>query len=253
VKVPLADAIAAATLGEIHVDVVLMIPVRAGTEYRRKARADGRFHREAEILRYGGVGRVHHFSIFEPERANVERVRPPVLAQPGARDAVLAAAFERIVILDPVEPRAELRSGGDEIVADPGHDRLRRLAAKRGGRRDRDWYPVLRDDALQRDDVRAAAVARSGYLPERREAGTVWGETELAGGGRHGGLEPEFTGGFDGIELRRARARQRGRLRRRASADHDTDCRHCRSELHIPCIGEYRGLFKGAGGPQPAD
>src|SRR5207342_3852732 len=49
VKVPLADAIAAAALHEVHMDVVLMISIRAGTEHRREARAGGGFHCEAEI------------------------------------------------------------------------------------------------------------------------------------------------------------------------------------------------------------
>jgi hypothetical protein len=40
------------------------------------------------------------------------------------------------------------------------------------------------------------------------------------------------------------RARQWDRLRRCAFADYDTDCHHCQSELHMPCIREYRVLFK---------
>src|ERR1700687_2576927 len=114
--------------------VVFVIPGRPGTEHGREARADGIFHREAEILGYGDIGRLHRLAIFEPERANVERVRAPMLAQSGARDTVLAAALEGIEILDGREPRTQRRGARNQFVADPGHDGLRRLAAKRGGR-----------------------------------------------------------------------------------------------------------------------
>jgi hypothetical protein len=59
--------------------------------------------------------------------------------------------------------------------------------------------PVLRDDALQRDDVAAAALAGSGDFAERPENGAIGGETKLAGGRRRGALEPEFTGRLDGM------------------------------------------------------
>jgi hypothetical protein len=39
-NVPLADTITAAALGKIDVDMVLMVAVRAWTEYSREARAD---------------------------------------------------------------------------------------------------------------------------------------------------------------------------------------------------------------------
>ncbi len=130
-------------------------------------------------------------------------------------------------------PAPRVGGAGDEVVADPGHDCLRRLAAKRGGRRDRDRGLVLGNDALQQDDIAAAALARSGDVAERLEDGAIWGEAKLAGGRRRARLEPEFTGGLDGTEIRRARARQGDRLRRRAIADHDTDCHYCHSELHM--------------------
>jgi hypothetical protein len=67
---------------------------------------------------------------------------------------------------------------------------------------------------------------------------------KLAGAGRRGGLEPRLVGSLDVAEFRRTRVRQRDRLRGRAAADHDTDCHHRQSELHVPCIREYRGVFK---------
>jgi hypothetical protein len=50
VDVPLADAVTAATLGKVDMDVILMIAVRAWTEYGRETRANGYFCFNAEVL-----------------------------------------------------------------------------------------------------------------------------------------------------------------------------------------------------------
>jgi hypothetical protein len=49
--VPLADAITAAALGKVDMNVILMIAVGAWTEDSREARADRRSHRNAKVLR----------------------------------------------------------------------------------------------------------------------------------------------------------------------------------------------------------
>jgi hypothetical protein len=63
-NVPLADAITAATLGEVDVDVVLMVAVRARTEYGREARTDRRSHRNAKVLGDIRIGRPHDLTTF---------------------------------------------------------------------------------------------------------------------------------------------------------------------------------------------
>ena len=198
VELPVAGAVAVAMLGEVDVDVILVEAVGAGAEHRGEAGAGRRLHGEPEFLGDGGVGRMHGHAVLELERADVERVGVPVLGDLGAGDAVAAAALVGIEVLDHGEVRSENGGASREIVAHPVHDRLRGLAAQHRGRRNLDRLAVLADDALERDDIGAAAAMRTVHVAHRPEHRAVGREAELACARRRFGLVDRRGGGVVG-------------------------------------------------------
>src|ERR1700722_12737895 len=90
--VPMAYAIAAVAFRQVHVDVLLVVAVRTGAEYRHEARAGARPHALAKLARARRVGRMNGPAVGKPDRANVERIRLAVLAQLRSGHTVHAAA-----------------------------------------------------------------------------------------------------------------------------------------------------------------
>src|ERR1043165_8364317 len=87
---PLADAVAAAPLGKINVDMVLVISVRGRPEHRGEARAGARLQPFAHLPGDRDVGRLVMLAVGERQRADVERVALAVFADQRTRDAVAA-------------------------------------------------------------------------------------------------------------------------------------------------------------------
>src|SRR5215831_12875430 len=73
-------------------DMILVISIRAGPEYRGKAIAGRSLHGEAKLPRRTRIGRPHHTAIREADRANVERTGKAVLAQFSPGEPITAAA-----------------------------------------------------------------------------------------------------------------------------------------------------------------
>ena len=77
---PLADAVAAAALLRVEVDVVFVITVGIGAEHRRESRAGGSMQPSAQGHRHIPVGEVQRGSVREHEAAHVEGVAEAMLA-----------------------------------------------------------------------------------------------------------------------------------------------------------------------------
>ena len=103
--VPLADPVVVAPLHQVEMDVVLVVPVRARPQHGRKPRADRMQHVLAHLARHGAVGQRDRLAVGELEGADVERVGAAVFGQLGAGDAVAAAAFERVEIVEIADRR----------------------------------------------------------------------------------------------------------------------------------------------------
>src|SRR5215510_3583232 len=110
-NVPLAHAMAAGALGEIHMHVILVIAVGAGAEHGGEARAHSLAHAQAIVLRYLRIGQLHHGAVGKLERAHVERVALAVLRELRADNPIAAAAVIGGEVVDAPEWRAERTYG----------------------------------------------------------------------------------------------------------------------------------------------
>ena len=86
-----------------------MVAVRSRTEHGVEADAGARAQALAPLLGDVHVRQFDHLAVGELETAQVERIGAAVLAQRGAADAILAAAFIGVVVLEDAHLRAEGR------------------------------------------------------------------------------------------------------------------------------------------------
>src|SRR4051794_10753392 len=155
---PLADAIAAAPLGEVNVDVVLVVAVGRRAEHGGKARAGAGLEAFAKTLRHRDVGQLIALAVRERECADVDGVSLAVLAHLGACDTVAAAALIRVEVRNGLERSPKL-CGGDRpnVLAHPCGDCLGSGAAQHGGRINGDTRAILQRDGGHLDRVLYAA------------------------------------------------------------------------------------------------
>src|SRR5712691_7747516 len=73
--VPLAHTVAAAALGEIHVNVVLVVAVGAGAEHGGEARTGRLAQAFTKLFGHLGICQSHQRAVDELDRAHVERIR----------------------------------------------------------------------------------------------------------------------------------------------------------------------------------
>jgi hypothetical protein len=119
-------------------------------------------HGNSKVLGDRGVGWPHELAAFEPDCADVNGIRPPVLAQFGPDNSILASALEGIQIVDPGHDGSKVLGQPDEVFADPIDDCFCGLAAKRSTRGNLDGKVVLGKDSLQQNDIGAAAFVYAG-------------------------------------------------------------------------------------------
>src|SRR5262245_40281834 len=100
---PLAYAITAATLGDINMNVTLVIAVRSRPEHGGKARTGAAAHSFAELAGGLRVGQSERMVAGKPQRAHVERIALAVLRHLGARHIVAAATIIRSIVIDAFE------------------------------------------------------------------------------------------------------------------------------------------------------
>ena len=141
-------------------DVVLVIPVRAGTEHGHESCADAVQHFLARLARNIAVGERERAAIGEFETADIERIGKPVLRQSGAFDAVAATALEGIEIVQFSETCAEVHGQRRHVAADPVRNRGRHRAAQNGGRLDRHLLIVGDHNGLKPHQIVTTACAR---------------------------------------------------------------------------------------------
>ena len=81
-------------------DVVLVVPVRARPQHRRKPRAGRMQHVLAQLPRHGAVGQRDRAAIGKLEGADIERIGAAVFGKQGTGNAVAAAALEGVEIVE---------------------------------------------------------------------------------------------------------------------------------------------------------
>jgi hypothetical protein len=161
-QLPLADAIAATPLDHVDMHVILVETVRSRAEHGGEPRARGLMQPCAKLFRHLGVCEREHFAVDELQRAQVERIRQPVLAELGPGHAVAATALEGGRRYHGSQRRPALVCGRRGFVAQPVHHGLCHAAAEHGGGIDRDPLPVVSENRLQPDDVGRLARTRAG-------------------------------------------------------------------------------------------
>jgi hypothetical protein len=104
--------VAAGALGEIHMDMILMVPVGAGAEHGGEPGASVLAQAFAKVLGDVGIGQLHHRAVCELERADIDGVGLAMLGKFRADDAIAAAALIRVEVIDALECASEGAHGG---------------------------------------------------------------------------------------------------------------------------------------------
>ncbi len=138
----------------------------------------------AQLARHRAVGQRDRLAVGELEGANVERVGAAVFGELGADDAVAAAAFERVEIVEIADGAAEARRQRRDVGADPVGDRGRHRAAQDRRRLHRDPPLVRQHDRLQPHQILAAAAAGAVDVGNAGRNRDLLGQRQPAGRGR---------------------------------------------------------------------
>ena len=134
--VPLADPVPAPALGEIDMDMLLVMAVRARPEHGREARAGVLAQSLADILGHLPVGPLHELAVGEPHAADIERIGIAMLAGArGRRHCCGRGNRRRRNCRCARTGRTGLGEGRRDVVAHPMRHRFRHRAAH--GRRRR--------------------------------------------------------------------------------------------------------------------
>src|SRR5436190_19223648 len=106
--VPLAHRKSAAwALAQIHVDMVLVIAVRARAKHRGEAAAGASSYAFTKVTWNMRIGQGHELAVREPQGADIERIGLAMFAELGADDIVAAAAIVRGVVAEAAQLRPE--------------------------------------------------------------------------------------------------------------------------------------------------
>ncbi|OKO85227.1 hypothetical protein AC629_19625 [Bradyrhizobium sp. NAS80.1] len=181
--VPLADPVVVAPLRQIEMDMVLVIPVRAGTEHGGEARADRMQHPLAHVAGHGAVGQADRLPVGELDGPDVDGVGLAVLGQQGANNAVATAALEGIEIVEIADGRAEARGQRHHVLAHPVRDGGRHGAAKDRRRLDRHLALVRQHDGFEPHQILATAATGAADIGDRGRDCDIVGQREPAGRG----------------------------------------------------------------------
>ena len=140
-------------------DVVLVVPVRARPQHRRKPCAGRMQHVLAQLPRHGAVGQRNRAAIGKLEGADIERIGAAVFGKQGTGNSVAASALEGIEIVEVRDRAAELLRQRRDIAADPVGDRRRHAATEDCRWLHRHLPLVGQHDRLQPHQILAAAAA----------------------------------------------------------------------------------------------
>src|SRR6266702_5233565 len=135
-------------------DVVLVIAVGAGAEYRGKTPASALSRDFAKISRDMWIGQFNDPAVGELQRMDVERIGLAMLAELRADNIVAPAAIVGGIVVDTAQRRAERLHGRGDVIAHPVYDRLGHVAAQHRRRRDRDAAAVPQYDGLKAHHIR---------------------------------------------------------------------------------------------------
>src|SRR5919198_6203287 len=182
--VPLAHAAAPAALGQVHVNVILVITVGTGAQDGGETGTRVFPQPFAEVLGHVRIGQLHHCASGEFERADVERVRSAVLGKSRADDAIAAAAIISREVIDAPERSAKGAHRGRYVLAYPMHDGLGKTAAQYRRRRHRHLRFVDEPYRLEPYDIVHVAFARPDQRRQRRRNRQFGREPQPASGGR---------------------------------------------------------------------
>src|SRR6266545_1340145 len=102
----------ARALLQIHVNMVLVVAVRARAEHCREALTRIPSHPLAKVPCDMLVGQTNTPSVSQPYQADIDGVRFAMLAELGADNVVAATTMIRGIVIDPAQRRAERERGG---------------------------------------------------------------------------------------------------------------------------------------------
>ncbi len=163
--------------------MVLVVPVRAGPQHGCKPCAHRMQHALAQLPRHRAVGQRNRSAVGELDGANVERIGAAMFGQDGADDAVAAAAFERVEIVEVGDDAAEASCQRRHVGADPVGDRRRHGAAEDRRRLDRDPALVGQHHGFQPHQVFSTAAAGAVDIGNAGGDGNRLGQRQPAGRG----------------------------------------------------------------------
>lgn len=159
--VPLAHAVALATLGKIEMDMRFMMAVGTGPEHGGETVARTLTYFVPEFLGDSHIRKTESAAVSEYKRAYIDRVAFAVLAELGAGHPVAAAAFEIIVGLNRAQNRAEFAGSRRRFVTHPAGDGFGKRAAQHRRRFEFDMCAASERHRLEPDHVVAAASIRT--------------------------------------------------------------------------------------------
>jgi hypothetical protein len=168
---PDGPAVAAGALGEVHMDMILMVPVGAGAEHGGEPGASVLAQAFAKVLGDVGIGQLHHRAVCELERADIDGVGLAMLGKFRADDAIAAAALIRVEVIDALECASEGAHGGRQVLAHPLHDHLGKRAANDRRRRHPHARLVGEPHRLEPHRILHAALAGPGQRRQRGRNG----------------------------------------------------------------------------------
>jgi len=173
--VPLAYAVTIPTLDHVHVDMIFVLAVGAGSEHGAEAGAGCLPQAFAKILGDAQIGQAQDSPTPKLYGRYVERVCLAVLGELGPDGTISTAALVRDVILDTPKHSIEATHGGNYILSHPVDDCLGEAAAhrRRGGERHSRF--IGKHDCLEPNDVLHRALA----CPDNRRQ--AWGDCKVSG------------------------------------------------------------------------
>ncbi len=146
-------------------NMILMIAVGAWPQHSGKTITGAPFHPLAEIPFNVWIGQTQLPSIPEPDRTDVESIRPAMLTQFCTNNVVATTAMVGSIVVQAAQRRSERLDGGRHILAHPVHNRLRHFATKRRRRRKRDAAAILQYNSFKPNRVAHGTLA---WAIERR-------------------------------------------------------------------------------------
>src|SRR5262245_20878956 len=127
---PLTHAKALPALDQIEMDVAFVIAVGARSEHRRETTTGAVAYFVTEFFCSLCICQAQRSSIGENERAQVDSIRPSMLAELAACQAIAPAAFESIIGFHRAQRCAKLVRLRCGLVAQPAGERFRKCTAQ---------------------------------------------------------------------------------------------------------------------------